>query len=117
MFLIRLSQTSIERAAHEAGVALTAEQALEITALEHSCLTESGRVSFGKGAATQVIRMFASSPFIANEDAGQTFAELTGAFYELREDHPASTTDAEILDALKEAFDGEAAGDTDLAAA
>lgn len=115
--LARLSQTNIERAAREAGVTLTKEQALEIAELEHGWLAECGRISFGEGASTRVIHAFASSPYIAGESAGQTLAELTGAFYELREDFPASTTDVEIIEALVAVFDGEAAGDTGLAAA
>lgn len=115
MNLARFSQSAIVKAAYDAGLTLTAEQARDIAEIENSCLTESRRMSFGKSAALQLVRTFAKSPFIAGGDAADTISKLTGSFYELREDYPASITDAEIMDSLQKSFDGEAAEDVGLA--
>ena len=116
MGLARVSRAAIEKAARDAGLALTAEQAREITEAESTCLSECRRVSFGESAAVRVVREFAESPFIAGDGDAETIAKLVEAFYELREDHPASISDTEILELLGESFDGDAGGDVGLAA-
>jgi hypothetical protein len=117
MNLVWVSQSALEKVAAESGLALTAEQVREIVEAEGACLSESRRVSFGESAAVRIVREFASLPFVSEDDAAKTIAELTESFYDLREDFPASTTDAEILESLREAFDGDAAGDAGFAAA
>ena len=115
--LARFSQATIERVAHESGLVLTAEQMREIAEVESACLVESKRMSFGESAAVRVIREFGASPFLAEDAAAESISKLTEAFYELREDYPASISDAEILELLGEVFNGDAAGDVSLAAA
>ncbi|MDO4538823.1 MAG: DUF6323 family protein [Coriobacteriales bacterium] len=111
------SQSAIELAAREEGLRLSAEALRAIVQAESSCLREYERISFGEGAAAQIVREFATSPFVAEEADSRTFVELTGAFYELRDSLLTSVTDVEIIEALREAFDGEAAGNAELAAA
>lgn len=115
--LARISRAAIERAAHSFGLSLTPDQIRDIAETESNCLSEYGRISFGKSASEQIVSEFAASPFIAGNDTVRTFMELTEAFFELREDFPARFTDVEIIETLREAFDGEAAGDTALATA
>lgn len=117
LILTGLSQSGIVAAARDAGLSLTAEQAREIAEVESACLAERRRVSFGESATARLIREFAASPFLSSGDEAATLMDLTEAFYELREDFPASTTDVEIIDALRDSFNGEAAGDVGLAAA
>ena len=117
MNLARFSQTAIEKAACESGLALTADQVRDIMEAEGACLTESKRVSFGESAAVRVVRGFGESPFIAGIDAAEFIVKLIETFYDLREDLPAAITDAEILESLQESFDGAGAGDVSLAAA
>ena len=116
MILAKGSQAAVEKAARGSGLTLTAEQTRDIAEAESACLVEYGRVSFGESAAVRVVRAFAESPFMSG-NAAEALLELTEAFYELREGFPASITDAEILESLADAFDGDAAGDAGLAAA
>ena len=115
MALEAFSRSGVLKAAHDAGITLSAEEARAIAASEGTCLAACGRVSFGESAAIRLVRMFGDSPFLAGVTIGSTLMELVEAFYSLREDFPATITDEEILEALRDTFDGEAAGDVGLA--
>lgn len=112
-----ISQSSIGAAARESGLGLTADQVREIANVEAACLAESERVLFGESVAVRVVRTFASSPCLAGNNAAQSLVDLVEAFYELRDSFPAVVTDEELLELLRESFDGEAADDVDLAVA
>lgn len=112
----RASQAAIAKAARDAGFFFTTEQVRDIAQAERACLAEHERVSFGEGAAAWLVQEYASSPFIAPDDAAQVLKELVEAFYELRADYPAVITDAEIIESLAESFNGDAAGNVDVAA-
>lgn len=116
MDLARVSQAALERAVRETGLSLTVEQVRDIAETEIACLTACERISFGESAAVRLVREFAASSFIVESNAAEVVAELMEAFYELRETFSASITDVEILEALRESFDGDAAGDVDFAA-
>ncbi len=116
MAMARMSEYAIEKAAWDAGLRLTTQQVGELAEVEHACLREAQRVSFGATAAPVLIEALADSPCLTGAGAFETLSDLTEAFYDLRGDFPAQTTDLEIIDALKEAFDGEAQGDVSLAA-
>lgn len=110
-----LAHAAIGRAAYDAGLSLTPEQVQHIVEAEGACLAERGRIVFGEGTAVRLVREFASSPYASGCDTERIFRELLEVFYELRDDLPASVTDAEIVEALRDSFDGEAAGDVRLA--
>ena len=110
-----LSSTA-RKALSEAGLALTGAQLAALAHTEREALAQAERVSFGPGALDALVTEFASSHYLQRESAGESIEELLLAFYELREDFPASTSDQEIVQALKHAFDGEAAGSAELAA-
>ena len=112
-----VSRSGMEAAAREVGLKLTADQVREIANAEAACLVESGRVSFGTSAAVRIVRECAPSPCLAGDDAAQALVDLVEAFYELRDCFPAATTDEELLELLRESFDGDAAGDVGLAVA
>lgn len=115
--LAMASGSGIGKAAREAGLSLTQDQVREIAEAERACLAACGRVSFGEPAAAKLIRAFSNSPYLAGSDVVETLSGLTEAFYDLREDLPAQMSDAEIIEALQERFDGLAAGDVGLASA
>lgn len=116
MVLAGLAQAALERVASESGMPLTASEEREIAETERACLADAGRISFGEGASVRLVRAFAASPFVPRDNAAAVLKELTEVFYELREDFPASVTDAEIVELLAASFDGEAAGDVRVSA-
>lgn len=113
---VRMYGAQMERAVREAGLVLTPQQVDELAEAECACLTRARRVSFGATAAPTLVRVLASSPCFAGADVFEQLMDLVEAFYDLREDFPAQTTDLEIIEALREGFDGEAQGDAALAA-
>ena len=108
--------STARKALSEAGLALTEAQVAALTHTEREALRQAERVSFGPGALDALVTEFASSHYLQRESAGACMEQLLLAFYELREDFPTSTSDQEIIQALKHAFDGEAAGSAELAA-
>lgn len=112
----RMHGLQVERAVREARFDLTAQQVVELAEVERACLARAWRVSFGATAAPVLIGAFASSPCLTGADVFEQLTDLVEAFYDLREDFPAQTTDLEIIEAMREGFDGEAQGDAVLAA-
>lgn len=115
MYLAKAVQSNIEKAAREAGLALAAEQACDIAEAEAICVADSRRVSFGESASVRIIHAFAESPYVEGRTTAASIVQLVESFYDLREDHPARITDDEIVESLREALDGDAAGDAGLA--
>ncbi|MGN0072713.1 MAG: DUF6323 family protein [Coriobacteriales bacterium] len=101
----------------QAGLVLTGAQVEALACVERDALAAQERVSFGPGALDSIVAAFAGSPYVQQDSIEPLMHELLGAFYELREDFPAQVSDQEIVRELSGAFDGEAAGSTELAAA
>ena len=114
--IARMHGLQVERAVREARFDLTAQQVVELAEVERACLARARRISFGATAAPVLIGAFASSPCLTGADVFEQLTDLVEAFYDLREDFPAQTTDFEIVEAMREGFDGEAQGDAALAA-
>lgn len=114
--LATMMRCGLAEAARAAGFDLSAWEIEEISWAEEACLVESGRVCFGEGASVRIARALSGSPYLEGDAAG-ALASLIEAFYEIREDTPAQVTDQEIAEALREHFDGEAAGEVGLALA
>lgn len=109
-----MARTGFIGAMRDAGCDLSNREVEEVVRAEAACLTESGRTCFGEGVSARLIRAFSDSAYFTG-NAANTLMELVEAFYELRDDLPAQVADQEIVEALRECFDGEAAGDVGLA--
>ena len=109
-----MARTGFIGAMRDAGCDLSNREVEEVVRTEAACLAESDRICFGEGASARLIRTFSDSAYFTG-NAANTLMELVEAFYELRDDLPAQVTDQEIVEALRDCFDGEAAGDVGLA--
>ena len=101
-------------AMRDTGCNLSNREVEEVVRTEAAYLAESGRVCFGEGVSARLIRAFSDSAYFTG-DAANTLMDLVESFYELRDDLPAQVTDQEIVEALRDCFNGEAAGDVGLA--
>ena len=101
-------------AMQDAGCNLSNREVEEVVRTEAACLAESGRICFGEGVSARLIRAFSDSAYFTG-NAANTLMDLVESFYELRDDLPAQVTDQEIVEALRDCFDGGAAGDVGLA--
>ena len=109
-----MARTGFIGAMRDAGCDLSNREVEEVVRAEAACLTESGRTCFGEGVSARLIRAFSDSAYFTGNVAN-TLMDLVESFYELRDDLPAQVTDQEIVEALRDCFDGEAAGDVGLA--
>ena len=109
-----MARTGFIGAMRDAGCDLSNREVEEVVRAEAACLTESGRICFGEGVSARLIRAFSDSAYFTGNVAN-TLMDLVESFYELRDDLPAQVTDQEIVEALRDCFDGEAAGDVGLA--
>ena len=85
-------------------------QIASLTQQHNRTLRNTGRVEFGHGILPELIRAFYSSPFLETETYAQTLMELQDLFYELKNESGDRLSDAELLDAMRRAFDGPAGG-------
>ena len=109
-----IARTGFIGAMQDAGCNLSNREVEEVVRTEAACLAESGRICFGEGVSARLIRAFSDSAYFTG-NAANTLMDLVESFYELRDDLPAQVTDQEIVEALRDCFDGEAAGDVGLA--
>lgn len=92
------------------GLTLTAEQTHALTEHHFAALKESGRVEFGSGILSTIIYAFCDSPFLSEKDYAQTLAELEDDFYYLKNEQNDELPDDELVDSMKQTFDGPAHG-------
>lgn len=109
-----MAQIGFIGAMRDAGCNLSNREVEEVVRTETACLAESGRICFGEGASALLIWTLSDSAFFTG-NVVNTLMDLVESFYELRDDLPAQVTDQEIVEALRDCFDGEAAGDVGLA--
>lgn len=82
----------------------------------NAALQRTGRMEFGAGILGRIAEAFCDSPWISQEDYEQTLHEVTGLFYEFKNETMDIVSDDELIDFMKEAFDGFCKGSLELLA-
>ena len=98
------------------GLALTHEDAVTVLNARTQALVGSGRIEIGSGAVERLIEKFCDSPYINEENYVESICRLTELFYFMKSDTLDRLTDDELLDQMKQAFDGCCEGSIDLLA-
>ncbi|MEY8359567.1 DUF6323 family protein [Anaerotruncus colihominis] len=98
------------------GLALTHEDAVTVLNAHTQALRGSGRIEIGAGAVDRLIEKFCDSPYINEENYVENICRLTELFYFMKSDALDRLTDDELLDQMKQAFDGCCEGSIDLLA-
>ena len=93
------------------GLTLTKEDAKMLAESRKTELREQRRVEFGEGILPKLIFTFCDSPYIAQEDYVDTIARLQEIFYLYKNESMDELTDDELLEYMKNAFDGECKGE------
>ena len=70
--------------AQKYGLVLSRKQAAAIIATRDAGLQRRGRMEFGAGILGRIAEAFCDSPWISQEDYEQTLHEVTGLFYEFK---------------------------------
>ncbi len=79
-------------------------------------LAEQRRIEFGNGILDKIIFVFCDSEFIYQGNYAETLAELQDIFYLYKNESLDELTDDELLETMREAFDGECRGSLDYLA-
>lgn len=104
--ILRTNETSKEN-----GLTLTEEEAKALVAARGDTLREERRVEFGDSISPKLIRTFADSSFINQEDYAETIARLQEIFFLYKNESMDMVTDDELIAIMKNAFENESGGD------
>lgn len=92
------------------GLVLSEKDAKLLVENRKENLREQQRVEFGEGILPKLIFAFCDSPYIFQENYVDTITRLQEIFYLYKNESMDELTDDELLDFMKEAFDGECEG-------
>lgn len=92
------------------GLALTEEDAKLLAERRVETLKEQQRVEFGDGILPRLIFAFCDSPYIDQENYVDTISRLQEIFYLYKNESMDELTDDELIELMKDAFDGECEG-------
>ena len=98
------------------GLVLTEQQALRLVSTRMQALKNTGRVEFGGGVIDKLIFAFCDSPYIGTQNYEETLHELVDLFYYYKNELPGTFSDAELIELMKNAFNGPCAGSLELLA-
>lgn len=92
------------------GVKLTEQDALQLLKSRISNLKEQERVEFGEGILQKLIIAFCDSPYIYQDNYVPILESLQEIFYEYKNETMDELTDDELIEFMKEHFDGDCQG-------
>ncbi len=95
------------------GLRLTKEEAELLVKERVESLLIQERVEFGGGILPSIIFAFCDSPFIYQENYVDTMGRLQDIFYLYKNESLDEVTDDELLEFMKEQFDGVCQGSLD----
>lgn len=93
------------------GLELDREDAELLVQERKNSLRERQRVEFGEGILKKLVFHFCDSQFIMQENYADTLMRLQDIFYLYKNESLDELTDDELLEYMKEKFDGICAGD------
>lgn len=96
------------------GLTLTAQQAHALVLSRNQSLKASGRIELGGGVIEKLIHSFAGSPYINIENYEETLHCLIDIFYSFKSDTWEAVSDDQLIEFMKDAFDGSCRGSLEL---
>jgi hypothetical protein len=95
------------------GLHLSKQDASFLLASRASNLKEQERIEFGEGILAKLIFTFCDSPYIYQDNYIDTLEALQEMFYLYKNESLDELTDDELLEYMKEHFDGDCQGSLD----
>lgn len=92
------------------GLVLSDRQLENLVVRRYEALMENGRIEFGEGILKKLILAFCDSPYIGPLDWEETLLALQDAFYFYKNEADDLLSDDELIDYMKETFNGVAQG-------
>lgn len=103
--------TSCEDVLDQNGITLHERDMLDIARANDDALRGRGRIALCGGTLRQLAWTFADSPHLCQSNFAQTMCALLPLFYELKNELEDEVPDDELMQALRDAFDGRAHGE------
>lgn len=98
------------------GLVLTQKEVNNIIERRIETLKDTERIEFGEWIIDKLIKEFCDSPYISQQNYGETIYELIDIFYYYKNETQDLITDDELLKFMKEHFDGISQGSLDYLA-
>ncbi|HAB60740.1 MAG TPA: hypothetical protein DCE48_08570 [Lachnospiraceae bacterium] len=95
------------------GIQLSEKDAIELMQERRENLIRQERIEFGDGIITKLIFTFCDSPYIYQDNFVDTIERLQETFYLYKNESLDELTDAELIEYMKQQFDGKCQGDLD----
>ena len=93
------------------GLVLSEEEANFLVQERSSSLRQEQRVEFGEGILPKLIFQFCDSPYLSQDNYVESILRLQEIFYLYKNESLDDLSDDELLDYMKEKFDGVCQGD------
>lgn len=95
------------------GISITEEDALVLMDDRKYSLKDKQRVEFGEGILPKLINAFCDSEYIYKDNFLETIGRLQDVFYEYKNESMDEINDDELIDFMRDAFNGECEGSVD----
>lgn len=96
------------------NLSLTEQQAVELVEARSQNLRDNGRVELGGGVIDKLIDAFCSSPYLMQDNYMETIHELMEIFYYYKNDTLDLLSDDDLIDYMKQSYDGICQSSTEL---
>lgn len=93
------------------GLVLSEEEANLLVQERSSSLRQEQRIEFGEGILPKLIFQFCDSPYLSQDNYMESIIRLQEIFYLYKNESLDDLSDDELLDYMKEKFDGVCQGD------
>ena len=109
---IELIQCNEETRAYQ--LQLTKEEAILLIETKNEALKSTDRIEIGQGIVKKLLHVFKDSPYISQYNYVETIGELIDTFYYYKNETLEEISDDDLLDLMKELFDGRCHGVVEL---
>jgi hypothetical protein len=92
------------------GVSFTEEDAILLMESRKNSLKKQERIEFGEGILTKLIYSFCDSPYVYQDNYVDTIESLQDIFYLYKNESLDELTDDELIEYMKDKFEGECQG-------
>lgn len=96
------------------GLLLTEAQARALAETRFSSLKGNGRIEFGSGIIDKIIIVFCDSPYLSAHNYEETLHELIEIFYSYKNETMDLVSDDDLIQYMKNAFDGMCQGSLEM---
>ena len=98
------------------GLTLTREDVVKLLNTRDRALADNDRIELGQGVIDRIILAFCDSPYLNCTNYADTLCALTELFYYMKNDTLDQMPDDELIQRMKEYFNGEDKGSLELLA-